>query len=65
MRVLSREKRPAMKTIYPPVDEHTGYQYGSPHRQHWQFALLAGLGAEGVIAVSAFFAMLITLITLT
>lgn len=57
-------KEAVMKTLYPPVDEHTGYRFGSSHRQHWQFAILAGVGMEVVIALSAFFAMLIALITL-
>jgi len=53
-----------MKTTYPPIDEHTSYRYGDTHRRHWQFALLAGIGMEVVIAVSAFFAMLLALVTI-
>ena len=53
-----------MKTTYPIIDERTHFQIGSPHRKHWQFALLAGLGVEAVIAVTALLAMLAVMVTM-
>lgn len=53
-----------MKTTYPTIGGHTGFLYGSSHRKHWQFALLAGVAMEVVIAVTALFAMLAAMITM-
>jgi len=59
-----RERRPVMKTTYPTIDDHSRFLYGSPHRKHWQFALLAGVAMESVIAVTALFAMLAAMVTM-
>jgi len=53
-----------MKTTYPTIDDHSRFLYGSSHRKHWQFALLAGVAMEVVIAVTALFAMLAAMITM-
>lgn len=51
-----------MKT--PHVDEYHGFVIGSPHRQHWQFAILAGLGIEVVIALVAMLLLMAAMVTM-
>lgn len=50
-----------MKTPY--VDERHGFMIGSPHRQHWQFAILAGLGVEVALALASILLMTAALVT--
>lgn len=50
-----------MKT--PHVDEYHGFMIGSPHRQHWQFAILAGVAMEVALAVASILLMTAALVT--
>ena len=48
----------------PTIDERHGYMIGSSHRQHWQFALLAGLGIEVALALASILLMTAALVTI-
>ena len=56
------ERRPTMLT--PRIDDSHGFMIGSPHRQHWQFAVLAGLGVEVIIALTAMLLLMAAMVTM-
>ena len=50
--------------LTPRIDDRHGFMIGSPHRQHWQFAVLAGLGIEVVIALIAMLMLVASMVTM-